>query len=294
MKPQGVITAMVTPFDGAYNINVPATHQLIDYLLERGVDGLFILGTNGEFFSLNDEEKVAFAKAVVDYVKGRVPVYVGAGSCGTRETIELAKRYEGVGADAISVITPYFLPLKQEELIGHYRTIAAEVSIPMVLYNMPRNTGVNIDPATLQALLSCDNIVGIKDSSGNMENLKGYLEVAKGRELAVLVGSDSKILEAMKLGAAGTVAATSNVITETIVSIVKHYREGELELAQKDQADVDVLRKVLPLGTVPAALKQLLRGMGIPVGAPRPPILPLDEAHSGALAEVLRYFGKIN
>lgn len=293
MKPQGVITAMVTPFDQNGTINLPAAYQLIEYLLERHVDGLFILGTNGEFFSLQDDEKVGFAKAVIDYVNHRVPVYVGAGACGTEDTIQLAKRYEEVGADAISVITPYFLPLKQEELIAHYQAIAKAIAIPIVLYNMPKNTGVNIDPATLQALLSCDNIVGIKDSSGNMDNFKGYLEVTKNTDFAVLVGSDSKVLEAMQLGAAGTVAATSNVITEVIVSIVNHFRNGELELAQKAQADVDVLRKVLPLGTVPAALKKLIQLMGIPVGNPRSPILPLADKHTDALKEVLQYHGKL-
>lgn len=284
---------MVTPFDEEGKINLPAAYQLIEYLLERHVDGLFILGTNGEFFSLHDDEKVAYAKAVIDYVNHRVPIYVGAGACGTQETIQLAKRYEEVGADAISVITPYFLPLAQNELIQHYRAIADAVAIPIVLYNMPKNTGVNIDPATLQALLPCKNIVGIKDSSGNMENFKGYLEVTKDTEFSVLVGSDSKILEAMQLGAAGTVAATSNVITEVIVSIVKNYKAGNLEQAQKAQADVDVLRKVLPLGTVPSALKRLIQMMGIPVGNPRLPILPLAEQHTEAIADVLQYYGKL-
>lgn len=284
---------MVTPFDDEGKINLPAAYQLIEYLLERHVDGLFILGTNGEFFSLHDDEKVAYAKAVIDYVNHRVPVYVGAGACGTQETIQLAKRYEEVGADAISVITPYFLPLGQNELIQHYRAIADAIAIPIVLYNMPKNTGVNIDPATLQALLPCKNIVGIKDSSGNMENFKGYLEVTKGTEFSVLVGSDSKILEAMQLGAAGTVAATSNVITEVIVSIVKNYKAGNLEQAQTAQADVDVLRKVLPLGTVPSALKRLIQMMGIPVGNPRLPILPLAEQHTDAIADVLKYYGKL-
>ncbi len=284
---------MVTPFDDEGKINLHAAYQLIEYLLERHVDGLFILGTNGEFFSLHDDEKVAYAKAVIDYVNHRVPVYVGAGACGTQETIQLAKRYEEVGADAISVITPYFLPLGQNELIQHYRAIADAIAIPIVLYNMPKNTGVNIDPATLQALLPCKNIVGIKDSSGNMENFKGYLEVTKGTEFSVLVGSDSKILEAMQLGAAGTVAATSNVITEVIVSIVKNYKAGNLEQAQTAQADVDVLRKVLPLGTVPSALKRLIQMMGIPVGNPRLPILPLAEQHTDAIADVLKYYGKL-
>ncbi len=284
---------MVTPFDDEGKINLHAAYQLIEYLLERHVDGLFILGTNGEFFSLHDDEKVAYAKAVIDYVNHRVPVYVGAGACGTQETIQLAKRYEEVGADAISVITPYFLPLGQNELIQHYRAIADAIAIPIVLYNMPKNTGVNIDPATLQALLPCKNIVGIKDSSGNMENFKGYLEVTKGTEFSVLVGSDSKILEAMQLGAAGTVAATSNVITEVIVSIVKNYKAGNLEQAQTAQADVDVLRKVLPLGTVPSALKRLIQMMGIPVGNPRLPILPLAEQHTDAIADVLKHYGKL-
>lgn len=277
MEIKGVITAMVTPFDANQQINPVATRQLIDALIGKGVDGLFILGTNGEFFAMNDEEKVSFAKLVIDYVNHRVPVYVGAGSCGTQETIQLAKRYRDLGADAISVITPYFLPITQQELIRHYTAIAEEVDMPVIMYNMPKNTGTNIDPSTVAALLHVKNIVGIKDSSGNLENLKGYIDAAKNSPFAILVGSDSKILAGLQLGAHGTVAATSNAIASTIISIYQSFMAGDLATAEAAQKDVDIIRGVLPFGTVPSVIKRAVTLSGIDVGPARYPVLPLNQ-----------------
>ena len=274
---EGIITPIVTPIkrDADESLNVEAMKQLVDHLIEKGVSGIFPLGSNGEFHVLDNEEKMIFTKAVIDHVNQRVPVYVGTGACSTKETVQLSKQAEALGADALSVITPYFLKPTEEELIQHYTKVAESVKIPIILYNIPKATGVNISASVLKALTKIENIRGIKDSSGDLDNLKGYIEVTKGTNVNVLVGSDSKILAGYKMGATGAIAGTSNLITETLVGLDQAFRAGKIDEAQKLQQDIEELRKVLPLGTVPSILKRAIELAGIAkVGPAR---LPVEE-----------------
>lgn len=290
MEIKGIITAMVTPFDENQKINETAARQLVDKLISQGVHGLFILGTNGEFHVLSDDEKVEFAKIVIDQAAHRVPVYVGAGACGTQETIKLAQRMEAVGADALSVISPYFIAPTQQELADHYRKVAEAVNIPIIMYNIPKNTGINIEPETVKSLIGVKNIAGIKDSSGNMENMQGYIDAGKGSDFVVLVGSDSKILPALKIGAAGAIAGTSNVIAELDVSIYENYLKGNLEAAEQAQKDIDVLRGVLKLGTVPSVMKRAVTLLGINVGDARYPVSKLPAEADEQIKAALAYY----
>lgn len=290
MEIKGIITAMVTPFDENQKINETAARQLVDKLISQGVHGLFILGTNGEFHVLSDDEKVEFAKIVIDQAAHRVPVYVGAGACGTQETIKLAQRMEAVGADALSVISPYFIAPTQQELADHYRKVAEAVNIPIIMYNIPKNTGINIEPETVKSLIGVKNIAGIKDSSGNMENMQGYINAGKGSDFVVLVGSDSKILPALKIGAAGAIAGTSNVIAELDVSIYENYLKGNLEAAEQAQKDIDVLRGVLKLGTVPSVMKRAVTLLGINVGDARYPVSKLPAEADEQIKTALAYY----
>ncbi|GAA6425532.1 4-hydroxy-tetrahydrodipicolinate synthase [Dielma fastidiosa] len=290
MEIKGIITAMVTPFDENQKINETAARQLVDKLISQGVHGLFILGTNGEFHVLSDDEKVEFAKIVIDQAAHRVPVYVGAGACGTQETIKLAQRMEAVGADALSVISPYFIAPTQQELADHYRKVAEAVNIPIIMYNIPKNTGINIEPETVKSLIGVKNIAGIKDSSGNMENMQGYIDAGKGSDFVVLVGSDSKILPALKIGAAGAIAGTSNVIAELDVSIYENYLKGNLEAAEQAQKDIDVLRGVLKLGTVPSVMKRAVTLLGINVGDARCPVSKLPAEADEQIKAALAYY----
>lgn len=290
MEIKGIITAMVTPFDENQKINETAARQLVDKLIGQGVHGLFILGTNGEFHVLSDDEKVEFAKIIIDQAAHRVPVYVGAGACGTQETIKLAQRMEAVGADALSVISPYFIAPTQQELADHYRKVAEAVNIPIIMYNIPKNTGINIEPETVKSLIGVKNIAGIKDSSGNMENMQGYIDAGAGTDFVVLVGSDSKILPALKIGAAGAIAGTSNVIAELDVSIYENYLKGNMEAAEQAQKDIDVLRGVLKLGTVPSVMKRAVTLLGINVGDARYPVSKLPAEADEKIKEALAYY----
>ena len=292
---EGVVTPIVTPFhrDAEQSINYEAMEKLVNHLIDHGVDGIFPLGSNGEFHVCEHEEKVEFVKSVVKVVNHRVPVYAGAGACSTRETIALAKDMEAAGADVLSVITPYFIKPTDDELFDHYKAVAESVKIPVMLYNIPKSTGCNI-PASVVARLAkeCPNILGIKDSSGDMENLQGYLDAAKGTEMKVLVGSDSKISKAYALGAAGCVAGTSNVIVDTIVNLWKDLKAGNTAEAEQLQKDIDVLRGILKLGTVPSMMKRSVELAGIAeVGPARKPVHDSTPDQDAKILEMLAFYG---
>ncbi|WP_251860819.1 4-hydroxy-tetrahydrodipicolinate synthase [Clostridium sp. Marseille-Q2269] len=290
MEIKGIIAAMVTPFDENHKINETATKQLINKLINSGVSGIFILGTNGEFHVLDQEEKINFAKLVIDEVAKRVPVYVGTGGNSTREVISLSKKMEELGADALSVITPYFVPPTQNELIGHYKAVAKSIKTPIVLYNIPKNTGINIDADTVKELAKVKNIIGIKDSSGKLENIESYIEASKGQDFSVLSGSDSLILKALKVGATGAIAATANLIADLDVSIYENYIKGDIASAEKAQENIENLRAVLKLGTVPSVLKKSVELAGIPVGSARPPVSEASEEAIDKIKEMLKYY----
>ncbi|MGG7142094.1 4-hydroxy-tetrahydrodipicolinate synthase [Clostridium nigeriense] len=272
MKYKGLICAMITPLDENQNINPKATCELIDYLINKGVSGLFILGTNGECHVLTDDEKVEFAKIVVKHTNNRVPVFVGTGGNSTREVINLSKRMEEIGASALSIITPYFVPPTQNELIAHYKAIAESVNLPIMMYNMPGKTGINIEPESVRELAKVKNIVGIKDSSGKLDNMKAYLEVTKGEDFSVFSGSDSLILDILKAGGHGAVAATANFLAGIDIAIYDNFIKGDLEAAQKAQNSIEELRRILKLGTIPSVIKKAVVLNGIDVGPARFPV----------------------
>ncbi len=285
MKYKGIICAMITPFDKNQNINQQATCKLIDYLIEKGIYGLFILGTNGECHVLTDDEKVEFAKIVINHTNNRVPVFVGTGGNSTREVISLSKRMETIGASALSIITPYFVTPTQEELILHYKTIADSVNLPIMMYNMPGKTGINIEPESVCELSKIKNIIGIKDSSGKLDNMKAYIEVTKSEDFSVFSGSDSLILESLRAGAQGAVAATANFLTEIDIAIYDNFMKGNLKEAQKAQNSIEELRRILKLGTIPSVIKKTVVLNGINVGTAR---LPVTEPTGEVLEEIKR------
>lgn len=291
MKLEGIITPIVTPFDEEQEINYPATAQLIDHLIAHGVSGLFILGSNGEFHVLTEEEKVEFAKFVIETVDHRVPVYVGTGGCSTKMIIALSKKMEELGADALSVITPYFIAPSDAELIHHYKMIAESVNLPIILYNIPKSTGINLSKEVVAELANVKNIIAIKDSSGNVDNLNNYLDIAKAHDdFDVLIGSDSKILYALRNGAVGAVAGTSNLLADIDVAIYENFKKGDIEKAQYYQQEIEPLRDVLKLGTVPSVLKKAIHLTGIPVGDARYPVGPLSDEAVEKVKEMLAYY----
>ena len=271
----GIITAMVTPFESSGNIDIKATEILIEKLIANGVQGIFVLGTNGEFHVIENDMKIKFAKIVVEIVAKRVPVYAGAGGNATDEVIKLGKHMIAVGVDALSVITPYFVLLKENELYNHYKMIAENLAIPIVLYNIPKNTGINLSFELVSKLSKISNIIGIKDSSGDINNIAGYIDNTSRDEFSVLSGSDSLILKALKIGATGAISATSNLLTTNNVEIYKQFIAGNLDKAEQWQQSLEEFRRILKYASIPSVLKQSLSLSGIEVGVPRLPVLPV-------------------
>ena len=291
LKPEGIIPAMVTPFDDREQVNEQALRDLVERLICAGVHGVFCLGTNGEFYALSFDEKVRITEIVADQVRRRVPVYAGAGCITTEETIRLAKRLEAAGADALSIITPYFLTFSQRELINHYLRIADATSLPIVLYNFPARTGNALQPATVARLAEVPHIVGIKDSSGSYDTILQYLDAVPD-DFSVLAGTDSLILATLMAGGKGAIAATANVFPETVVSIYEHWKNGDFVRAEEAQRALRALRRAFPKGTLPSVLKRVLEMVGVPVGPARAPVEPVSPEVERELEEMLEEYKK--
>lgn len=292
MRIKGIITAMVTPLtdDG---INEAATRKLVSKLIADGVHGLFVLGTNGEFYALSEAEKLELVRIVVDESAGRVPVFAGSGGISTEEVIKLTNQFAELGVDAVSVITPYLIKVSDEELIQHYQTIAQNTELPIILYNIPANTKISISESVFKELIKLPQIIGIKDSSGQLENIQLYLELNQREDFSVLVGSDSLILPALQKGADGAVAATSNVLTKTDLGIYHAFIENKSEEAQVLQESINDFRRILKLATVPSVLKHSLELTGIPVGAPKSPVCRISSTFDSEIRNTLAKYREI-
>lgn len=289
----GIIVPMVTPFarDGAQSINYDAADLLTEKLIDAGAAGIFVFGSNGEFHVCSHDEKVAFSRHVVEHVAGRVPVYVGTGSCSTHEACELSREAEALGADALSVINPYFMGIEDAEIQRYYESVAASVDIPIILYNIPKATGMNLKVEVVARLAEIDNIKGIKDSSGDLANLQGYLDGVRGKDMDVLVGSDGMISEGYALGATGAIAGTANLITGVVVKLFQALEAGDAAAARMWQAEIEPLRDVLHMGSTPSMLKRSLELSGIPVGPARAPVAEVPADLDAAIISMLEHYG---
>lgn len=269
-KIAGVLTAIVTTFDGAGAFKPAAQRQQVRRQLQAG-NGIFCGGTNGEFFVLNEQEKLAVIATCVDETAGRAPVVAYIGEISTRETIRLGRQVAQLGVDAVSAITPWFVPLKQEELIEHYRAVADALEVPLFLYNIPARTGNTLQPETVRTLAAHPNIIGIKDSAGSYESLQGFLQAAQGTEnFTVLNGPDSLIHRGFVEGCSACISGLANVAPQAINAIWRTYQAGDLAASQQAQENVTGLRTDLySVAFSPAAVKKALALMGQDVGESR-------------------------
>ena len=290
---KGVIVPMVTPFnrDEEQSINYEAAEQLLEKLISEGADGIFTFGSNGEFHVCSPDEKIKFSKFIIEKTADRLPVYVGTGACSTKEALYMSCEAEAVGANALSVINPYFLGISDQQLIEYFKTVAASVKIPVLLYNIPKGTGKNIAKEVVEQLVTIKNIKGIKDSSGDIDNLKDYLDAAAGHDVDVLVGSDGKISEAHALGAQGAIAGTANLITKVVVDLWRALEAGNVEEAARLQAEIEPIRDILHLGSTPQTLKRSLELAGYFVGPARFPVTEVAEGIDEKIYVMLDHYG---
>lgn len=291
-KFSGIISAMITPFDDQERLNYQATKALVDQLIAAGVTGVFILGTNGEAHVLSSEEKIEFTKSVVRFVDKRVSVIAGIGMNSTQETIDLGLQMSKLGVDAFSIVPPSFVRLSQEELICHYSEIADALPVPVLIYNMPKLTGNNIETETVSELSRHPNIVGIKDSSGSIENIESYINTTQGG-FSVFSGSDSLILKTLMLGGSGAVAATTNLIAPIIVEIYKSFLDNNLHMAKQYQDSIELLRNTLKAGSIPSIIKACVSENGIKVGPARRPIIMPKKETMDQVRETVNYYKRL-
>jgi 4-hydroxy-tetrahydrodipicolinate synthase len=292
--PRGIIPAMVTPIDEKGCINESALRKLTNHLIDGGSHGLFPVGSQGEFFALTFEQKKEVIRITVDETRGRVPIYAGTGAVTTREAIETTKMARDLGVSAVSVLTPYFVTPNQKELIEHYVTIAKAVpDLPILLYSNPDRTQVPFPVATVLELAAVDNIVGIKDSSGDMSLTGEYIRLTQGMNFHVLAGRDTLIYATLCYGGKGSICATANVDPRVPVEIYEAFIVGDHKRALEAQYRLAPLRIAFGLGTFPAVIKEALNMIGIEAGPAIRPVGPLTPENREKLRKVLADMGML-
>jgi 4-hydroxy-tetrahydrodipicolinate synthase len=257
------------------DLDLPRLRWFLDHLIAAGVHGVFVLGTNSEFYALDEREKQEVIATAVEHVNRRVPVYAGTGAETTREAVRLTKLAEREGADGVSVITPYFISPTQQEIYDHYRRIAENTRLPVVLYNNPGTCGgVKIDVDTVARLAEIPNILAMKDSSGDLQNTNECIRAVPPR-FAVLMGRDTLIYPSLIFGARGAVPATGNIAPALLVEIYEAFQRGDHAAAKEAQLRLNPLRLALTLGTAPGAVKAALTLLGRSLGPCRAPVAGL-------------------
>ncbi|MGC1067682.1 dihydrodipicolinate synthase family protein [Pantoea agglomerans] len=269
-KINGVLTAIVTTFDREGAFDPERQREQVRRQINAG-NGIFCGGTNGEFFVLNEQEKIAVTTTCVDEVNGRASVVAHIGEISTRETIRLGKQIARLGVDAVSAITPWFVPLKQLELIDHYQRVADALTVPLFLYNIPARTGNTLQPETVRTLAAHPNIIGIKDSAGSYESLSGFLQAtADCKDFDVLNGPDSLIHQGFVDGCSASISGLANVAPEAINAIWARFHAGDIAGSHQAQENVTGLRTALySIGFSPAAVKKAVSLQGFEVGESR-------------------------
>ena len=286
---KGVIPPIVTPVDENENVDEKGLIRVIDHVLDGGVHGVFVMGSNGEFYAMDEANQRRAIEITVNHVAGRVPVYAGVGEITTKACIRLVKQAEEAGADAVTLLTPMFIKLTDEELYEHFRKIAESTSIPVLLYNNPGKTANNISAKLVKRLAQVENIIGIKNTSLDFSQTIQFIEATRGIEnFKVLAGSDYYINATLAYGGAGCVAGTANVAPGLVADIYEKYMKGDLEGAMKAQFDLIPLRDTYNYGSFPVVMKDCMNLMGLDIGHPVMPIQHCSDEKMNDLKQVLR------
>ena len=289
VKLQGSMVALVTPFRNDA-VDRPALKRLIDMHVEAGTSALVPCGTTGESATLSFEEHDQVVEWTVEASRGRIPVIAGTGSNNTREAIRLTQHAKEVGADAALLITPYYNKPTQRGLYLHFKAIAEAVDIPLVLYNIASRTAVNIEPETFAQLAQLKNIVAVKESSGNLEQMSRILQLTQGK-LTLLSGDDALTLPVLSIGGTGVISVAANLVPADVQTMVRAFEQGRVEEAQRWHQKLQPLIKALFLETNPIPVKTAMGILGMIDPELRLPLCAMEGANLEKLTAALEAYG---
>lgn len=282
---EGLGVAMITPFD-ENGINYETAGKIIEYLISGGTSAIFALGTTGEPPTMSEDEKYAFAAFVVATVKKRIPVFIGCGCNCTADTVNSARRMEALGADGLLVVTPYYNKCTQDGVVAHYRAVSDAVSIPVVAYNVPARTGVNILPSTVVKLAELKNIRGYKEASGDIDQIQTVISLV-GDKIDVYSGDDNLTFTSMCLGAKGVISVVGNAVPHLMSALTSALHSGDIESARNLNNALLKLFKKMFIEVNPIPVKWAMNYLGFDAGIPRLPLTELLPEHAAELQAAL-------
>lgn len=283
---KGVGSAVPTPFD-ENGVNISEFRKFLQFQIDNNVDALIVCGTTGESSTMTRDEKIIAINCALEVANEKIPVIVGTGSNNTREAIEMSKIAERLGADGILVVTPYYNKTTQRGLIAHYKDIAESVSLPIILYNVPSRTGVNIEPQTCLELSKIDNIVAIKEASGNISQVAQISNLC-GDNLYIYSGNDDQIVPICSLGGIGVISVLSNIKPKFVHDMVYDFLDGNIDKARKMQLNVLPLINSLFSEVNPIPVKYALNELGFNFGVPRLPLVEFSDTNKKVLRQYLK------
>lgn len=271
---KGVASAVPTPFD-ENGINIKEFKRFLKFQIQNGIDALVVCGTTGESSTMTKEEKIEAIKCALEVSNGRVPVIAGTGSNNTKEAIEMSKIAENLGVDGVLIVTPYYNKTSQTGLISHYKEIANSISIPIILYNVPSRTGLNINPETCFELSKIENIVAIKEASGNISQVAQISHLC-GENLLIYSGNDDQVIPICSLGGLGVISVLSNIKPKFTHDMVWDFLNGNIEEAKNKQLSALPLIDLLFSEVNPIPIKTALNKMGFDFGFLRLPLVEMS------------------
>jgi len=284
------VPALVTPFKENECIDYSVWQVIIDMLIASGVHGLFVAGSQGEFYALDMQERTVAMRFCKQAIADRVPIYANVGCITTRDTIALALQAQAMDVDAIVVVSPYYIMPTQQELVEHFVEVCRAVRLPVMAYNFPPHGGVTIEPDTIAKIAAeCPNLAGLKDSSGRLDLAIAYRNAVPDRDFRVFTGGDSLMLSALDAGCAGTVTAAANAAPALFVQLYDAQQSGNRSEAERLQALVTELGSAIGLHTFPAVIKEALAIIGLPVGPCRKPVGALPAGARRKLATIVEH-----
>jgi len=282
-----ILTAMVTPFDQDGEIDIRETKNLVNYLIANGTDGLVVAGTTGESATLSTDEKIELFKLVVEAAAGRVPVIAGTGTNSTKATIELTKQAEACGVDGIMLVNPYYNKPSQEGLYQHYKAGAEATKLPVMLYNIPGRTAVNMTPETIIRLSEVDNIVCVKEASGDLDAMTQIISGTPD-DFTLYSGDDGLTLPILAIGGIGVVSVASHILGNDMQKMINLFKKGQLQEAAVLNGHLRPIMRAMFAQPSPSPVKAALNLKGLNVGGVRLPMLPLTEEELNGLRKILQ------